>query len=152
MPFKVKDAETQHPSLNVKQQKLPPLPSPPSTVVPRKSSSSSCASFHKRVLCKAAEAEVEEIKYMSENPRFGNLQSAEKEYFSGSIVESMTTEERTAAQVDPQLKKSSSYNEERSSNAELGEVAAEEEELKKEKAGVKGKCIPRKKSSKHSKS
>ncbi|MCD7459196.1 hypothetical protein HAX54_040273 [Datura stramonium] len=118
---------------------------PPSPLVARKSSSSS-ASFHKGVLCKAAASaemnEVEEIKYMSENPRFGNIQSEEKEYFSGSIVESITTEERTA-QVDPiQLKKSSSYNEERSSKAGLGE----EEELKKEKA-VKGKCIPRKKSS-----
>lgn len=124
------------------QQQLPP-PSPP----PRKSSSS-CANFHKGVLCKAAGNEVEDIKYMSENPRFGNLQSEEKEYFSGSIVESMTTEERT----DPQLKKSSSYNEERSSKAGLREVAAEEdEELNKEKA-AKGKCIPRKKSSsKHAK-
>ncbi|KAJ8543689.1 hypothetical protein K7X08_025307 [Anisodus acutangulus] len=136
----------------------PPQHTPPCTVVVgRKSSSSSCANFHKGVLCKAAAKsnvemnDVEEIKYMSENPRFGNLQSEEKEYFSGSIVETMTTEERTA-HVDPQLKKSSSYNEERSSKAGLREVvAAEEEELKKEKA-VKGKCIPRKKSSsKHSK-
>ncbi|XP_049386209.1 protein SOSEKI 2 [Solanum stenotomum] len=130
----------------LKQQQPPP----PCTVVPRKSSSS-CASFHKGVLCKVAKNnEVEEIKYMSENPRFGNLQSEEKEYFSGSIVESMTTEERTA-QVDPQLKKSSSYNEERSSKAGLREVAPEEEE-KEELKAVKGKCIPRKKSSsKHSK-
>ncbi|XP_009766935.1 protein SOSEKI 2-like [Nicotiana tabacum] len=129
-----------------------PPPSPPCTVVvARKSSSSSSASFHKGVLCKVAAKnlemnEVEEIKYMSENPRFGNLQSEEKEYFSGSIVESMTMEERTA-QVGPHLKKSSSYNEERSSKAGLRVVAeAEDEELKKEKA-VKGKCIPRKKSS-----
>ncbi|OIT32535.1 PREDICTED: protein UPSTREAM OF FLC [Nicotiana attenuata] len=130
-----------------------PPPSPPCTVVvARKSSSSSSASFHKAVLCKVAAKnldvnEVEEIKYMSENPRFGNLQSEEKEYFSGSIVESMMTEERTA-QVEPQLKKSSSYNEERSSKAGLREITAEaeDEQLKKEKA-VKGKCIPRKKSS-----
>ncbi|KAH0693517.1 hypothetical protein KY285_020614 [Solanum tuberosum] len=143
--FRGKSATTDPPHI-VKQQQPPP----PCTVVPRKSSSS-CASFHKGVLCKVAKNnEVEEIKYMSENPRFGNLQSEEKEYFSGSIVESMTTEERTA-QVDPQLKKSSSYNEERSSKAGLREVATEEE-VKEELKAVKGKCIPRKKSSsKHSK-
>ncbi|XP_015072980.1 protein UPSTREAM OF FLC [Solanum pennellii] len=134
--------------------KQQPPPPPPCTVVGARKSSSSCASFHKGVLCKVAKEmnEVEEIKYMSENPRFGNLQSEEKEYFSGSIVESMTTEERTA-QLDSQLKKSSSYNEERSSKAGLREVATEEEEEEKEELkAVKGKCIPRKKSSsKHSK-
>ncbi|KAK6791950.1 hypothetical protein RDI58_011031 [Solanum bulbocastanum] len=151
--FRGKSATTYPPHI-VKQQQQPPPSPPPCTVVPRKSSSG-CASFHKGVLCKMAKNnvemnEVEEIKYMSENPRFGNLQSEEKEYFSGSIVESMTTEERTA-QVDPQLKKSSSYNEERSSKAGLREVATEEEE-KEELKAVKGKCIPRKKSSsKHSK-
>ncbi|CAN4106423.1 unnamed protein product [Withania somnifera] len=158
--FRANGAESQHSSRSVKQQ-LPPS-SPTCTVVARKSSSN-CSSFHKGILCKAGAAaavgknynvetnEVEEIKYMSENPRFGNLQSSEKEYFSGSIVESMTMEEKTA-QFDPQLKKSSSYNEERSANAGLREVAAEEgEELKKENA-VKGKCIPRRKfSSKPSK-
>uniref|UniRef100_A0A3Q7G5N3 SOSEKI DIX-like domain-containing protein n=1 Tax=Solanum lycopersicum TaxID=4081 RepID=A0A3Q7G5N3_SOLLC len=92
---------------------------PPCTVAGARKSSSSCASFHKGVLCKVAMNEVEEIKYMSENPRFGNLQSEEKEYFSGSIVESMTTEERTA-QLDSQLKKSSSYNEERSVKLRFG--------------------------------
>ncbi|KAG5611607.1 hypothetical protein H5410_022888 [Solanum commersonii] len=143
--FRGKSTTTDPPHI-VKQQQRPP----PCTVVPRKSSSS-CASFHKGVLSKVAKNnEVEEIKYMSENPRFGNLQSEEKEYFSGSIVESMTTDERTA-QVDPQLKKSSSYNEDRSSKAGLREVATEEEE-KEELKAVKGKCIPRKKSSsKHSK-
>ncbi|KAK4721870.1 hypothetical protein R3W88_012103 [Solanum pinnatisectum] len=151
--FRGKSATTDPPHI-VKQQQQPPPSPPPCTVVPRKSSSS-CARFHKGVLCKVAKNnvemnEVEEIKYMSENPRFGNLQLEEKEYFSGSIVESMTTEERTA-QVDPQLKKSSSYNEERSSKAGLREVATEEEE-KEELKAVKGKCIPRKKSSsKHSK-
>ncbi|XP_060184870.1 protein SOSEKI 2 [Lycium barbarum] len=145
--------KTSEPPQVVKQQPPPP-PSPPSTVVVgrKSSSSSSCASFHKGVLCKAAmkniinNEEMEEIKYMSENPRFGNLQSEEKEYFSGSIVESMTMEERTA-KIEPKLKKSSSYNEERSSKAGQREaLVEEEEELKKEKA-VKGKCIPRKKSS-----
>ncbi|KAL0461241.1 UNVERIFIED_CONTAM: protein UPSTREAM OF FLC [Sesamum latifolium] len=96
----------------------------------------------------AVEDDEMRIRYMSENPRFGNLHSEEKEFFSGSIVEAMTTEERVGAD-QPGLKKSSSYNQERSSKAGLGEAA--NEEVKKEK-GVKGKCIPRKKSSsKHSK-
>ncbi|KAL2490132.1 Uncharacterized protein Fot_43424 [Forsythia ovata] len=47
--------------------------------------------LHKGVVCKAAAKvavhEDEMISCMSENPRFGNLQSEEKEYFSGSIVE-----------------------------------------------------------------
>ena len=69
--------------------------------------------LHKGVLCKTAAKVAEEdmINYISENPRFGNLQSEEKEYFSGSIVESMT-EDRVS--IPPVLKKSSSYNEERS--------------------------------------
>ncbi|GFQ00003.1 protein upstream of flc [Phtheirospermum japonicum] len=110
----------------------------------------SCAGgngLHKGVVCKAAaEDDDEMIKYMSENPRmFGNLQSEEKEYFSGSIVEAIANEERFGAdQFGPALNKSSSFNHERSIKAGLGEAA--EKEVKKEK-GVKGKCIPRKKSS-----
>jgi hypothetical protein len=51
---------------------------------------------------------------VSENPRLlGNMQSEEKEYFSGSIVESMKAN-RVAFQTEPVLKKSNSYNEERS--------------------------------------
>lgn len=108
----------------------------------RKSSSS----MHRGVLRKSAikvvvSQEDDEINCMSGNPRFGNLQSEEKEYFSGSIVESMTTEERVAS--EPRLKRSSSYNEERSSKVGLGEAVEEE---KREKA-IKGKCMPRMKSS-----
>lgn len=87
--------------------------------VARKSSSS-----HKGVLCRSAaaaekvvvaaeeEEEEDEIKCMSENPRFGNLQAQEKEYFSGSIVEAISEEERVKGEPAG-LKKSSSYNEER---------------------------------------
>ncbi|KAI9164824.1 hypothetical protein LWI28_002730 [Acer negundo] len=70
--------------------------------------------LRKGVVCRSAAskvAEEEEIKFMSENPRFGNLQSEEKEYFSGSIVESMSKDRVESAQ--PILKKSNSYNEER---------------------------------------
>ncbi|KAG2716589.1 hypothetical protein I3760_03G133800 [Carya illinoinensis] len=104
-------------------------------------------SLHKGVLFKNAVKLTEEdmISYMSENPRFGNLQSEEKEYFSGSIVEAMS-EDRVAA--EPVLKKSNSYNEERSKKIGMAEAAEEE---KREKAAVRGKCIPRRKSSASSK-
>jgi len=56
---------------------------------------------------------VDEDICVTENPRLmGNLQSEEKEYFSGSIVESMKAN-RVAFQAEPVLKKSNSYNEER---------------------------------------
>lgn len=100
---------------------------PSSAAVGRKSNCSD--HLHKGVLCKKAAVKVEkeeeeedddqgvvveniEIKCMSENPRFGNLQAKEKEYFSGSIVEAISNEERVH-QVQPSLKKSSSYNEQR---------------------------------------
>ncbi|KAK2655829.1 hypothetical protein Ddye_008881 [Dipteronia dyeriana] len=101
--------------------------------------------LRKGVVCRSAVAKVteeEEIKFMSENPRFGNLQSEEKEYFSGSIAESMSTDRVESAQ--PILKKSNSYNEERSSMAGMEETKVEEE--RRSNDGVKGKCIPRKKS------
>ncbi|KAK3411679.1 hypothetical protein EUGRSUZ_I00418 [Eucalyptus grandis] len=108
--------------------------------------------LHRGVLRKtaakaAAEAEGDDdeaaaaamIRCMSENPRFGNAQSEEKEYFSGSIVESMSGD-----RVGPgRLKKSSSFNEERSSKTELGDAAVEEEKREKS-SSAKGKCIPRK--------
>lgn len=67
----------------------------------------------KEVVCKMAGkviGEEEMIKYMSENPRFGKLQTEEKEYFSGSIVEAIREDRHV---VQPVLKKSSSYNEEK---------------------------------------
>nr|XP_043608445.1 protein SOSEKI 2 [Erigeron canadensis] len=105
----------------------------------RKSSCSSSSSLHKGVLCKAAAAVEDEICCMSENPRFGNLQAEEREYFSGSIVETMTTEDRV--QVEPILTKSSSYKEERRAKVTILMADEEEEEMKKEKS-VAGKCIP----------
>lgn len=115
---------------------------PPSCTAARKSTGSN---LHKGVLCKTAakaEEEAEMISCMSENPRFGNLQAEEKEYFSGSIVE-----ERVQVDQPTGLKRSNSYNEERCSKAEVVETV--ECEPKREKAGaaVKAKCIPRMKSS-----
>ncbi|KAG6399731.1 hypothetical protein SASPL_141212 [Salvia splendens] len=74
--------------------------------------------LHKGVVCKSAvkhvmdvdvdaDEDVKMIGSMSENPRFGNLQSEEKEYFSGSIVEAIPIEKVEG------LKKSSSHNEEK---------------------------------------
>ncbi|WCJ31841.1 hypothetical protein M5689_013296 [Euphorbia peplus] len=101
------------------------------------------SNLHKGVLyktaVKVADQEGVMIRYMSENPRFGNLQSEDKEYFSGSIVESM----RHNPVVDDSLaclKRSNSYNEERSQK-EANE--GEKEEDMKDKTG-RGKCIPRK--------
>ncbi|XP_038997938.1 protein UPSTREAM OF FLC-like [Hibiscus syriacus] len=99
--------------------------------------------LHRGVLCKCAVKKVVEddemiIEQLSENPRFGNLQAEEKEYFSGSIVESMNSEK-----PEPMLKKSNSYNEERRCKV-VGETVEEKEKDK----SVTGKCIPRKKSSK----
>ncbi|KAL1569615.1 protein SOSEKI 2-like [Salvia divinorum] len=98
--------------------------------------------LHKRVVCKSAvkhavdaDEDVKMIGSMSENPRFGNLQSEEKEYFSGSIVEAIAIEKVEG------LKKSSSHNEEKSCMSGLGEAADEEHVQKK-----KGKCMPMKRS------
>ncbi|XP_068316755.1 protein SOSEKI 2 [Pyrus communis] len=107
----------------------------------------SSESFRKEVVYKAAvkvavAAEEDMIRCMSENPRFGNLQAEEKEYFSGSIVDDMKDQDRVLAEPMPGLKRSNSYNEQRSSKA--GFVSETVEEEKKEKAAVKGKCIPRK--------
>lgn len=72
--------------------------------------------LRKGVMCKnvvkkaVVEDEREMIRFMSENPRFGNPQAEEKEYFSGSIVESVS-HERVAA--EPTLRRSNSFNEER---------------------------------------
>ncbi|KAL1824900.1 hypothetical protein ACET3Z_011678 [Daucus carota] len=113
------------------------------------------SSLHKGVLKSAVATKVavvededdqDEIRCMSENPRFGNLQSEEKEYFSGSIVEAICEDDRVKAV--PMLKKSNSYNEERSSKA-CGDVVGEEKDSKKktEKECGKGKCLPRTKRS-----
>ncbi|XP_054821120.1 protein SOSEKI 2-like [Prosopis cineraria] len=83
------------------------------------------------------------IKYISENPRFENSQVKEKEHFSGSLVESMKVH-WNASQAHPILKKSNSYNEERSSSRV-------KEEGEEKEGRMKGKCIPRKKRSGSSK-
>ncbi|KAK9111086.1 hypothetical protein Scep_018605 [Stephania cephalantha] len=128
-----------------------PIKAPPHQIsnVGRKSNvniSSSCGDLHKEVLCKSAknsgncynrsDEDDAMINCMSENPRFGNPQSEDKEYFSGSIVEAMAEEGRVL--TESTLKKSSSYNQERSAKCGL----AEEEE---EEKAVRGKCLPRKK-------
>ncbi|CAH2073297.1 unnamed protein product [Thlaspi arvense] len=103
--------------------------------------------LRKGVLCKnivkktVVEDEREMIRFMSENPRFGNPQAEEKEYFSGSIVESMSQARVTA---EPALKRSNSFNEERPNT---GDKEAKKKDEEEEGSIVKVKCIPRKKSS-----
>ncbi|XP_044461405.1 protein SOSEKI 2-like [Mangifera indica] len=106
----------------------------------------SSSDLHRGVLFKRAVKVTEEgdkgiISLMSENPRFGNLQAEEKEYFSGSIVESVS---KDRVETQPVLKKSNSYNEERSSK---GATVEEDEKERRNSYGVKGKYIPYKKSS-----
>ncbi|XP_038907002.1 protein UPSTREAM OF FLC [Benincasa hispida] len=95
----------------------------------------------KEVVCKMAGkmiGEEEMIKYMSENPRFGKLQTEEKEYFSGSIVESIREDRHV---VQPVLKKSNSYNEEKSKRGEMEEKRDGDEE-NENNGGIKGRCLP----------
>ncbi|WOK97617.1 protein UPSTREAM OF FLC-like [Canna indica] len=81
------------------------------------------------------EEEEKELRCVTvETPRFCHPLVEDKEYFSGSIVE------RGRSQTEPSLKKSSSYNEERSSKLGIEEGRAEVEEDRG--GGVKGKCIP----------
>ncbi|KAL9245730.1 hypothetical protein vseg_019348 [Gypsophila vaccaria] len=107
------------------------------------------------------------VRYMSENPRFWNLQSQEKEYFSGTIVETMTRHHTQSSGSDsgfglgqgqgqgqgqghPVFVKSSSYNELRSAKAGLEATASkaidddEDEDVKVK--GIIKLCLPRKKS------
>ncbi|XP_051117916.1 protein SOSEKI 2-like [Andrographis paniculata] len=127
--------------------------------------SCSGASLHKAAVLKAAAAaatttttEKEEedeimIRYMSENPRLiGNFPAEEKEYFSGSIVEAMGDDVRLGRDQRPRLKRSSSFNQDRSDTTrEAAAAAAVRKELNKEKSKMKGKCLPRKKTTSSSK-
>ncbi|XP_048602724.1 protein SOSEKI 2-like isoform X1 [Brassica napus] len=93
-------------------------------------------SLRKGVMCKnvvkkaVVEDEREMIRFMSENPRFGNPQAEEKEYFSGSIVESVSHERVTA---QPTLRRSNSFNEERSKVVDMAKEVKDQEEKEKKK-------------------
>ncbi|XP_022136668.1 protein UPSTREAM OF FLC [Momordica charantia] len=118
----------------------------PGPIEPAKEIGRRTESLRKGVACKIAGklhvgGDEEMINYMSENPRFGNLQSEEKEYFSGSIVESIREDRHVA---EPALKKSNSYNEEKSKRGEFGDKRDEEEQRAQEEDGCgKGRCLPR---------
>ncbi|XP_078433411.1 protein SOSEKI 2-like [Wolffia australiana] len=91
------------------------------------------ATLHKDVLRRAAAAaEDEYVEDFSSMPLNPNPRREEKEYFSGSIVDSFTEMSRVVA--GPCLKKSSSYNEERSAKDGLGDVY----ELAGERKGERG--------------
>ncbi|XAR73345.1 hypothetical protein NMG60_11007282 [Bertholletia excelsa] len=137
-------------SFRAKTESQAVKPQPSASTVARNSASS----LHRGVVCKSAaaaakvvaEEEEQMIRCMSENPRFGNMQAEEKEYFSGSIVES-TADGKVEVEAAAGLKRSSSYNEERSCQGGLAREAVEEEPRREKASAMKGKCIPRKKSS-----
>ncbi|KAL5711021.1 hypothetical protein ACHQM5_021521 [Ranunculus cassubicifolius] len=68
-----------------------------------------------------------ELESPMENPSFGRIQLEDKEYFSGSLIETKKSDFSA-------LKRSSSYNADRSSKLELKEREIE---------GVRAKCMPR---------
>jgi len=74
---------------------------------------------------------------MPDNPRFAHVLLEDKEYFSGSIVETKT--EKEAEGGDPTLKRCASYSADRSSKSDFREGSNEEES-----GGTRAKCIPRK--------
>jgi len=84
----------------------------------------SCKAENHRVSKEQDDEDMIMVRYMSENPRFGNLQSEEKEYFSGTLVEAIATHHQhtpSSGSVSalayltppPVFTKSSSYNEQR---------------------------------------
>jgi len=79
----------------------------------------------------------DELECMPDNPRFAHVLLEDKEYFSGSIVETKT--EKEAEGGDPTLKRCASYTADRSSKSDFCERSNEEES-----GGTRAKCIPRK--------
>ncbi|KAG9453647.1 hypothetical protein H6P81_006551 [Aristolochia fimbriata] len=76
---------------------------------------------------------AKDIENLIDNPTFGAVRLEDKEYFSGSLIE---TKKDTGGTAEFQgLKRSSSYNADRSSKSDLMEKAAD---------GARAKCIPRK--------
>ncbi|KAL5209029.1 hypothetical protein ABZP36_004652 [Zizania latifolia] len=72
--------------------------------------------------------------------RFGHLAVEDKEYFSGSIVESGG---RGTPLPSGSLKRSNSYNEERSSRVGVGEKKSSTgEQMEGEEGMIRGRCIP----------
>ena len=83
-----------------------------------------CKAEDRRVTKEEDDEDMIMVRYMSENPRFGNLQSEEKEYFSGTLVEAMATHHQYTPSSGsasalayltppPVFTKSSSYDEQR---------------------------------------
>nr|DAD25920.1 TPA_asm: hypothetical protein HUJ06_027388 [Nelumbo nucifera] len=84
--------------------------------------------YRARIPRGASNQVTKEVECLMENPSYGGVRLEDKEYFSGSLVETKKDE-------FPALKRSSSYNADRSSKLDLAD---------KEIEGVRAKCIPRK--------
>ncbi|KAK9123529.1 hypothetical protein Sjap_013131 [Stephania japonica] len=89
----------------------------------------SLVSQYKARLPRGAPDQLSSQGRLIENPSFGGFQVEDKEYFSGSLIETKKDDEF------PVLKRSSSYNAADRSSSKL--------ELKEEIDGVRAKCIPR---------
>ncbi|XP_068669367.1 protein SOSEKI 5-like [Aristolochia californica] len=76
---------------------------------------------------------AKEIEILMDNPSFGAVRLEDKEYFSGSLIE--TNKDSGGSAEFQGLKRSSSYNADRSSQSDL---------MEKEADRGRAKCIPRK--------
>ncbi|THU55008.1 hypothetical protein C4D60_Mb11t02050 [Musa balbisiana] len=78
-----------------------------------------------------------EIDYLSEDPRLIRLRLEEKEYFSGSLIETKKHKD-TVGQMMPTLKRSSSYNADRNSK-----TPDSKQDIEKLVDSSRSKCLPR---------
>ncbi|XP_019054521.1 PREDICTED: protein UPSTREAM OF FLC-like isoform X2 [Nelumbo nucifera] len=76
-----------------------------------------------------------EVDCFSDNPRLMSLRLEDKDYFSGSLIETKTLKEEEDG--CPALKRSSSFNADRTSKA------ADSADVKEETESTHSKCIPR---------
>uniref|UniRef100_A0A804M269 SOSEKI DIX-like domain-containing protein n=1 Tax=Zea mays TaxID=4577 RepID=A0A804M269_MAIZE len=81
-----------------------------------------------------------ELDYLSENPRLMGMKLEEKEYFSGSLVETKKTQRDGPAERYSALKRSSSYNAERAGEAL---DCTRREEDKADDVSSRTRCLPR---------
>ncbi|XP_065029524.1 protein SOSEKI 3-like isoform X2 [Musa acuminata AAA Group] len=78
-----------------------------------------------------------EIDYLSEDPRLIRMRLDEKEYFSGSLIETKKHKD-TVGQIMPTLKRSSSYNADRNSK-----TPDSKQDIEKLVDSSRSKCLPR---------
>lgn len=80
-----------------------------------------------------------ELDCLAENPRLMGLRLEDKEYFSGSLIETKMLKQEADGHLHAALKRSSSYNADRSSK----QMDSAEDDDKEETNTGRSKCIPR---------